>query len=34
MKAKNERKLELLSRMIAKADEYIGKEETVQASEK
>jgi len=34
MKAKNEGKLQLLSRMIAEADECIGKDDTVQASEK
>ena len=34
MKAKNERWLELLSRMLVEAEKYIGREDAVQASEK
>lgn len=34
MKAKNEGKLELLSRMLVEAEECVGKNDTVQASEK
>ena len=34
MKVKNERWLELLSRMLVEAEKYIGREDAVQASEK